>query len=122
MSFRLEDLGDIMFKDRTKRELNQEEYAAFLGVAFNTVRNLEQKKHANITMNTLAKIAKAWNMPTIELNFSEPSSEEEAKKYRDIVIIMNYLYQEDSEVVEFIKDYMPTEIEKAKRYKTSSNN
>lgn len=83
MPIRPSDLGAIIFNDLTRKGLSQQEYANQIGVAHSTIRNLEQNKHSNVTIETLAKVAKALDMPTIALQFFEPSSEEEANKYQN---------------------------------------
>ncbi|MEW9672916.1 hypothetical protein ABLT31_29265 [Ammoniphilus sp. 3BR4] len=53
-------------------------------------------------------------MSTLALQFSETSSEVEEQKYKDILMIIIYLHQQDTEVLHFLKEFLPTEAEKIK--------
>jgi transcriptional regulator with XRE-family HTH domain len=109
------DLGVIVREDRAKKKLSQQKYADRAGVSNSLIRDLERGAYANLSLDTLLLLAKELQLPSIQIQFEEPFTEEEAAKHRDILIITNQLYKEDPHIVRLLKNTYPLEIEKLKR-------
>lgn len=66
-------------KARLKREMNQKEFAEFMGVSQSMISKWESEDY-NFTIEALAKICEKLNL-TLNINLNEPSELNPHKKY-----------------------------------------